>query len=121
MPKPDVKPLMANIYKIYDRKVATIYALCEEYAARALQRFLSAQDINVFWVNRTFTAEREMFAEAFREVGDKAVGWYMAHGAAYGVYLELANNRKYAAIKPIVEYFYPSFMADLKRVMGAAA
>lgn len=121
MAKPlDFRPIMSNIYAIYDRRVAAVYALCEEYAARALQDFLSNQDLNKYWINRTYTAEREMFAEAFREVGDKAVGWFMAHGAAYGVYLELANDRKYEAIWPIVLKYEYLFKKDLERIMGAA-
>jgi hypothetical protein len=119
--KTDVGPLILNIYEIYDRKTAAIYALCEEYAARALADFRSNQDANYYWTNQTYTAEREMFAEAFREVGDQTVGWFMAHGAEYGVYLELANDRKYAAIWPTVLKYSYLFKKDLEELWGGLA
>lgn len=121
MDKPDVSGVVRNLYEIYDRKTAAIYALCEEYAARALADFRSNQDANYFWTNRTHTAAREMFAEAFREVGDQAVGWFLAHGAEYGVYLELANDRKYAAIWPTVLKFESLFRKDLSELWGGLA
>lgn len=108
-----------NIYSITDRRIVASYALCVAYASYALKEFRTNQDLNKFWTNQTYTAEKEMFGDAFSEDGNNIIGWFMAHGAEYGVYLELANDRKYAAIWPIVLKYSYMFKKDLAKIWGA--
>jgi hypothetical protein len=101
-----------NLNDIYKRKRAALYALSLRYAALAIQHFRSVQGNQAFWKNQTRQALDRMFTDAFQE--GNAVGWFMAHGTQYGVYLELANNRAHESIRPTVSKFLGNFMREVK-------
>ena len=58
-----------------------------------------------------------MFSNAFRT--RNSIGWFMAHGINYGVYLELANDRQNAAIVKIVKELLPEYKKGLKKIYGS--
>lgn len=99
----DTRRVIRGISKIYDRKKVALYALSVRTAADALRTFRRLQSQNTFWTNQTGEAARLVFADGF--VDDDVVGWFMAHGIEYGVYLELANDGQHAALRPIVDSF----------------
>ncbi len=102
-----------TIEQLYERKRIAAYALCLHYAAKALQYFRSEQESNRFWINRTGLAKDTVFSGAFKE-GQDIIGWFMAHALQYGAALELKNNRKHEALRPVIEYFHPEFMYHLR-------
>jgi len=70
------------------------------------------------WVNRSFRAARSVYADAgINDKGDLYFNMY--HTMSYGVYLELANNRRHAVLEPIVREHAPEFLARIKRIYGA--
>jgi len=95
------------------RQIATV-ALCEWYAAKALQLFRKYQAMDTFWNNQTETAYNTVFAENY-VLGNEA-GWFIAHAVEYGVYLEIANDRKHEALRPIVMELFPEFQKDLREI-----
>lgn len=103
-----------NIRSIEERRVVATIALCEYYAGLAQQTFRERQIANGFWTNRTNTAYNEVFADNFRDGND--VGFFIAHAVEYGVYLELANDRKHEALRPIIIELLPKFESDLRRI-----
>ena len=74
--------------------------------------FRERQTGSKYWKNRTHDAEKRMFSEAF--IDRNEIGWFLAHGVSYGVYLELANNRQNEAIRPIVNELAPQFFKEVK-------
>lgn len=100
--------------EIYIRKRRAAVALCLYYAGLVLQSFRQRQANNRFWTNRTRTAVNTVFSEAIDEKG--VIGFFLAHAVEYGVYLELANDRKHEAIRPVVMSFYARFMRDLGEI-----
>jgi hypothetical protein len=110
----DVDGVKRNIQEIYNRRRAAVYALCLSYAARALNKFRQDQQGERFWKNQTGQAMARVFSNATME--DNVVSWFMAHGVQYGVYLELANDRKHEALRPIIQEFIEPFMKDLKEL-----
>jgi hypothetical protein len=110
----DVIDVKRNIADIYNRRVAAIYALSLEYAAIALRYFRQVQSGGGFWQNRTSEALNRMFSNAFRDGNE--IGWFMSHGVSYGVYLELANDRKHEAIRPTIQRFASRFINAVKRL-----
>jgi hypothetical protein len=110
----DIANLKNNIGNIYNRKKAAIYALCKMYAGLSLQRFRQQQAADKFWRNRTNTAYNTVFSDA--EITEDFIGFFLAQRVEYGLYLELANNRKYEAIRPTVIAFYSRFMRDLEAI-----
>lgn len=115
----DIKKVKLNIEDIYRKKEAALYALCLNYAALALQYFRSAQGGGRFWRNQTNQAMDRMFTDAFRD--SKFIGWLMSHGVSYGVYLELANDRRHEAIRPVIQRYAGRFIAAAKRIYSDAA
>ena len=106
------KAVAQNIKLIYDRRRGALYALCLKYAGAAINKFRADQRGGRFWNNQSGAARDLMFSNAFVE-GD-VIGWFMAHAVEYGPYLELANNGKYQAIRPIMNEFIVPFDDTLK-------
>lgn len=110
----EIANIKRNVRKAYDRKRAATIALCRYYAGMALAAFWQKQSGNKFWTNRTGVARDTVFGDAFDD--KDVVGWFLAHTQEYGVYLELANNRKHAALLPVVLSFYSRFQRDLAKI-----
>lgn len=111
--------VVKNIIGIYERRAAAVFALSKEYAAIAWRYFRQVQDTGInnpglFWHNRLNDAARRVFAEAF--IDSNEIGWFIAHGVDYGVYLELANDRKHEALRPIVQRFAGLFFKAVERI-----
>ena len=102
--------LKKSLTSIYERRRKSVYALSLYYAAQSLQYFRLQQSNNAYWENQTGFARDLMFSNAYIE--DNVVAWFMAHAVHYGVYLELANDRKHEAIRPIVQRFAGRFHKD---------
>jgi len=68
------------------------------------------------WFNRSFRAARSVFPYVDYNTENIAVGLY--HTMSYGAYLEYANNRKYAALEPIVRSHSQSLIERVKKIMG---
>lgn len=103
-----------NIRSIEDRRIIATIALCEYYAGLAQQTFRERQIANAFWNNRTGTAYNEVFADSFEDGND--IGFFIAHAVEYGVYLELANDRKHESLRPTLLELLPRFELDLRRI-----
>ena len=108
-----------QLKEIYQKKRAALYSLCLAFAGAALSEFRSRQPggsgvTGEFWTNQTSVAADSVFSDAFVDKDD--VGWFLAHGVEYGVYLELANDRQHEALRPIVEAMFPKFMDAVRSV-----
>jgi hypothetical protein len=66
------------------------------------------------WINHTRKAVRGVYAE--HESTEEYVAFRLLHSMSYGVYLELAHNRKYAVIEPVVRSLAAPFLADIKAI-----
>ncbi len=124
-----------NLDAIYARKRAAAFALCLQYAGLIIAKFRERQMTGPgggswvdrykdkgqgsYWHNQTETAARTVFADAFSD-GDE-IGFFIAHLIEYGVYLELANDRRHEALRPLIEEFFPAFKRDLQALYADAA
>lgn len=121
----DAKKVARNIELIYSQKVIpAVYGLAQQYAALALSDFRSKQgfgqgNTGEYWTNRTEDAVKRVFTSAF--LTQKEVGFFIAHAVEYGIYLELANDRKHEALRPTINKWGPLFLAAvanlLKRIL----
>lgn len=100
----------ANIKKAYERKKVKLYALSLSYSGQAINRARAEKT----WTDRTSQAVERMFSRAFID-GDE-IGFLLAHHVPYGIPLELANDRKYEIIRPIIADLAPKFLADAKKI-----
>ena len=103
-----------NVKEIYKKRRALVVALSISYSQRALNLFNAKQGNDEFWNNQTFQAKDSVFAEEINT--NSFVGFFIAHAKDYGVFLELKDNRKNEALRPIINALYPDFIKDLKRI-----
>lgn len=106
-----------NIASIFDRRKIAFIALCNRYAERALQTFNAGQKNEFYWNNQTFQAKDSVFSGIIDE--SNFIGFFLAHGKDYGVYLELANDRKNEALRPVINLLWPHFIKEVKELYGA--
>lgn len=112
----DARKVVGKISGFYDEGLRpAMVALCEFEKQNALNYFLTVQVNNRFWDNQTYQALTRVFAKVINE--PDSVGFLMAHGVNYGVYLELANDRKHEALRPIIENFGSSLVNDMQKLM----
>lgn len=112
--KEDVEKVKRNIVSIYEKKKFLVIALCSYYAGMALQDFRTWQSNDEFWTNQTNTAWADVFTKVIDEPNE--TGFFIAHAVEYGVYLELANDRKHEALRPVLRELLEPFLKDLKRI-----
>lgn len=106
--------VLATIFTIQEKKRLAIIALCKQYATLVIQDFQNIQANDHFWNNQSGFAKDLMFAEEFEE--KNVIGFFMAHAVDYGPSLELANDGKHAALRPMIEKFLPKFKKDLEQL-----
>ena len=109
-----VDEVKRNIRTIEERKIVATIALCRYYGGYALEQFQRRQAGNKYWDNQTNTAYNEVFSGTYEY--PTWVGFFLAHAVVYGVYLELANDRKHEALQPIMVEILPLFEKDLREI-----
>jgi hypothetical protein len=115
--KGDVAKVNKSILTTYEKRAVQVFALANFFAAEAINYFRNAQLAKVngqFWVNQTYVAAQRFFTRAFRQTNE--IGFKVAHGIDYGVYLELANHGQNAAIKPILNIFSRKFIRAARKL-----
>ena len=112
-----IAKINTNIRGVYGRRRTALLALCIQYAGKALQLFRVRQRGRAFWNNQTYTAMNTVFSNPY--ITTDVVGFFLSHLVEYGVYLELANNRKHAALWPIVKELEDEFLEKVERIMAA--
>jgi hypothetical protein len=110
----DIAKLKQSIKGLYLRKKNTMNALCLQYAGYALQRFRQKQKQNAFWTNQTGSLFNNAFSGS--DITSEFIGFYLSLTEDYGLYVELANNRKHEAVRPTVMAFYSRFMRDVEKI-----
>lgn len=106
-----------DLQSIYNRKAAAIYAISLKYSALAWNYFMSLQparpgEKGAYWDNQTAQAAARVFADAF--IDKESIGFFLSHAVDYGIYLELANNRKHESLRPIIQRYAGRFLNEVK-------
>lgn len=112
----EIGDIKKNIGGEFIRRLSALYALCDFYHAKALDLFRKEQAENLFWTNRTGIARDMVFGGT--KVTKKYASWGLAHGVEYGVYLEMANDRRFESLRPIIMFLEPEFVQDVRRLFG---
>ena len=100
-----------NISNLYEIRRVKLYALSLSYAQRATKRARA----NKKWTDRTGDAVKRMFSRRIDDGDD--LGFFLSHGVEYGIYLELANDRKYEIIRPIIADLADKFYDDAQKII----
>jgi len=121
-PSDDIGDILDNAM---NRRRASVQMICLQFAGKALKEFRTRQARDEFWDNQTFTAMDSVFSDAIKGQGND-VGWFLAHGVEYGVYLErwtwtgelktLNDGRVSSALRVIVNALQPAFFERIRRL-----
>lgn len=98
----------------YRGKVNQAVKAVADYFAPVIEQY--AKD-NARWTDRTANARQSL--HAFVEVlAEDVVALYLSHGVEYGIYLELANQGRYAIILPTLQAHYSQISQMLRSIFG---
>lgn len=95
--KLDAKALQKGLESLYSDKVKDAIRMYAETVATKLEAYMKS---NRPWTDRTGMAKARLSA-AVQEVTN-GFRIALAHGVEYGLWLELANEKKYAIIQPTI-------------------
>jgi len=110
----DVEMVTKNIAGIVERKKAAAFALAQSLAVQMLNEFRERQSGGEFWTNQTEQAFQRVFTNTGMDA--ESIFFFIAHGVEYGVYLELANDRKHEALRPLALKYAAKFTKGLKEI-----
>jgi len=101
------------------KRRAQLEALDQFYAVLGLNYFRSEQPPSInrqgrWWFNRTGQAALRVFTDTIRE--RDVMGWFIAHGVFYGIYLTLANDRQNDALLPVIKRFVGRYLKDVQKL-----
>ncbi len=91
--KLDLSPLVKGV-NLYDNRVQTAIAM---YAGASAERLQNSAKENRPWTDRTGQARQRLRGYSAKVKNGYRV--YIAHGVDYGIWLEMANERKYAVLE----------------------
>ncbi|MBO5743304.1 MAG: hypothetical protein J6R68_03385 [Clostridia bacterium] len=87
------------------------------YAATKASEFRYKMKINRPWTDRTNMAKALLDAKV-SQPNDTTIRITLSHGVDYGIFLELANEKKYAIIAPTIQEESPRVVEDLQNLMN---
>lgn len=85
-----------NLRKFDDRARRAIKATLDYQAAKS-ETWMRT---NARWTDRTTNARNGLFATVDDTLGDDTWLLVLSHTVSYGIWLEVANNGKYAIVRP---------------------
>lgn len=117
----DSRTVTTKLRGILADREKNIKARAHAYLGQMLQAFHERQPsgqgiAGKYWTNQTSEAANAVFGEVFATKTE--IGFFIAHGVKYGIYLELANDRKNQALGPLIEEFGMKFIASVQKLAG---
>lgn len=88
------------------------------YAATKASQIEAQMKTRRPWADITGEAKRQLTVKVSRP-SETIVRMTLAHGVDYGIWLELAHEKKYAIIAPTVKTEGPLIVADLTNIMSS--
>ncbi|NPV44807.1 MAG: hypothetical protein HPY70_12670 [Firmicutes bacterium] len=107
---PGAKKVVKNAEKWVDRKIVANLALAANWAARMEAHMKT----HAPWQDRTGTARAGLFAKP--EVDGDDIVIRLGHSVEYGIYLELAHERKYAILEPTARKFARNILKSYREL-----
>lgn len=107
----------SKLNKNLDKMSEKMGALVLMYAATKASELEGKMKLNRPWTDRTNMAKMTLSARV-SQPDIKTVRITLAHGVDYGIWLELAHEKKYAIIAPTIREESPRVVEDLKNLMS---
>lgn len=85
------------------------------YAETGAQKLQGSARVNAPWTDRTGHARQRLTGSV--EGVSEGFMITLAHGVEYGIWLEIANEKKYAIIMPTIQKEGPKIVSGFKRLL----
>lgn len=108
----DFNDLLGGLNR-FDSKAEIAMAMYVDTAALTLQDYMRD---NAPWTDRTGQARQRLTATASKVA--KGYQITLAQGVDYGVFLELAHEKRFAIIQPTINTKGPEVMSGFKNLLG---
>lgn len=89
---------ITNNLETMKKKADAALLLYTKTSALKLQNYMRS---NANWTDRTGRARQTLTGTGYKDGNDYVVK--LAHGVSYGVFLELAHEKKYAIVRPTIQ------------------
>ena len=108
----DISDMLNGITETESKLDIAVGMLCET-AAKNLEGDAKEQ---AKWTDRTGTARQRLQGYTYRT----STGWriVLAHGVDYGIWLELANEKRFAIVGPLIDLASPYILKDFENLMS---
>lgn len=106
----------SEIYKSLDVLPGRLGESLKKYGETASKQLEAEAKKNRKWIDRTGQARQRLQGGSELRPGKLVI--YLQHGVDYGIYLELANEKKYAIVYPTLRREAPGIMNGLRGVMN---
>ncbi len=106
----------STLKKNLDKMSVKLGAVVLMYAATKASELQSKMKLNRPWTDRTNMAKTLLNAKV-SQPNKNTVRITLTHGVDYGIWLELANEKKYAIIAPTVRDEGPRIVEDMNNLM----
>jgi hypothetical protein len=107
----------STLKKNLDKMSVKLGAMLLMYAATKASQIEADMKIKRPWTDRTGVAKALLKAKVSQPNKD-TIRITLAHGAEYGIWLELANEKNYAIIAPTINQEGPRIVEDLNNLMA---
>lgn len=107
---PGADQVVANLKAWADRRRGAVIALAQDWAGQLEGKAKEGRP----WIDRTSNARTGLFGTV--EVKGDQVLIRLGHAVEYGPFLELAQDGKYAILKPTLDAAVPEIYATYKRL-----
>ena len=100
-----------------DKMAVKMGALILMYASTKASKIQSQMQLKRPWTDRTGMAKATLRARV-SQPNEDLIRITLSHGVSYGIWLELAKEKKYAIIGPTVKEESPKIVSDLQGIMN---
>lgn len=107
----------STLNKGLDKMSMKLGAVVLMYSATKASELQAKMKLNRPWTDRTGMAKATLSAKV-SQPSKEIVRITLAHGVQYGIWLELAHEKNYAIIAPIVREEGPRIVEDLDNLMS---
>ena len=107
----------SSLKRNLDKMSVKMGALVLMYASTKASRLQAEMQKNRPWRDRTGMAKATLRATV-SQPKENLIRITLAHGVSYGVWLELAKQKKFAIIGPTIKNESPKIITDLQGIMN---
>lgn len=104
--------LMMGLKKVESRAMIAI----RMYAQTSVKKLESDAKANARWTDRTGDARKRLIG--YLTETPTAVRLNLSHGVDYGIWLELANEKRFAIVEPTIRMTSPYILRDFQGLLN---